>query len=522
MRTAGWFVVWGLLLVTWACGIGRYGGPDEPAHVLRAHAVAHGDVLGAPADPLPSGYRAVVVPRSIGTGDPACYRHDSSLTSGCARPDGLDGPGGLGGTIGVATSAGVNPPLYYALVGVPPRLAGVSDQVVAYRLAAVGWVALVLALACVRLRPFGRAAVVALAAITPSAWYLFGVVNPNGLEVALVGLAWVEVARRLHSMPTRSSMPTRPWAASVAWIAVPLTIAVAMRPIAFVAAITIGLVLESERSIDRRGRIALWAPIAVATMSVLVWQRVVRWDGTDPRTATDTAPWRSMLEAVGGLPRSAGELLGTLGWLEFTAPAIARMAWLVVAGVVVWLVARGPGRLRSRTVGLWFGSLVAVPVVFEVAAADRIGPIWQGRYSLPVFVGGAALAVASGCRPGRRATPAIVALAALAEATTYVATVRRFSVGTSGSWLLDGAEHTTAGFAPRTWVVIHLALVLALVVWALLQLQHVPEHVDDDVGGAGVVEHVEASVGTELQVGLVGHGHAGSGVRHRGGRSAEA
>ena len=29
--------------VTWAAAIGRYGGPDEPAHVLRAYAVAHGE-----------------------------------------------------------------------------------------------------------------------------------------------------------------------------------------------------------------------------------------------------------------------------------------------------------------------------------------------------------------------------------------------------------------------------------------------------------------------------------------------
>jgi hypothetical protein len=104
-------------------GIGRYGGPDEPAHVLRAYAVAHGDVLGVRTAGLPSGYRAVTVPRSLGTGDPTCYRHDPSMPSTCSTPAPADASGDIAF---VATSAGVAPPLYYALIGLPVRLAGAA------------------------------------------------------------------------------------------------------------------------------------------------------------------------------------------------------------------------------------------------------------------------------------------------------------------------------------------------------------------------------------------------------------
>ena len=40
------FVVAFGLLLTWSLGIGRYGGPDEPAHVLRAASVAAGELVG--------------------------------------------------------------------------------------------------------------------------------------------------------------------------------------------------------------------------------------------------------------------------------------------------------------------------------------------------------------------------------------------------------------------------------------------------------------------------------------------
>ena len=88
---------------TWAFAIARYGGPDEPAHVLRAVAVAHDDLPGkAVAGPEP-GYRQVTVPAPLGSGDPSCFRHHETITAGCAVV--THGTG----TTNVATSAGTVP-----------------------------------------------------------------------------------------------------------------------------------------------------------------------------------------------------------------------------------------------------------------------------------------------------------------------------------------------------------------------------------------------------------------------------
>ena len=81
-----------VLAMSWAMGVGRYGGPDEPAHVLRAAAVARGEMFGLPAAGLPSGYRVVTVPAALAVGDPTCYRHDSTVTSQCATESGTGHP----------------------------------------------------------------------------------------------------------------------------------------------------------------------------------------------------------------------------------------------------------------------------------------------------------------------------------------------------------------------------------------------------------------------------------------------
>ena len=44
---------------------------------------------------------------------------------------------------------------------------------------------------------------------------------------------------------------------------------------------------------------------------------------------------------------------------------------------------------------VWLVALVATPVVFEVVFFGSIGPIWQGRYSISLWLGGAALVMSA-------------------------------------------------------------------------------------------------------------------------------
>jgi hypothetical protein len=476
-----------VLLATWSLGTARYGGPDEPAHVLRAYAVAHGQVQGEVPDSasieLAPGYRIVDVPASLASGDPACFRHDSAVTPDCAVPSTSTA------TVPAATSAGVNPPLYYALVGSLARL-GDESQPLTYRYAAAALVAAVLALAAWRLAPLAHrrpwAATVGLGAITPAAWFLFGVVNPNSLEIALAALAWVGVARWWCSPDERT--PSAAW-----WIGVPMAAAVAIRPVALSTAATVVAIVYLAARPRKRAATAMWLPIMAAIGTLALWQVVLGMAVVDdPRTAEHGSVAHAFGEAIAGLPRSAAELVGSLGWLEYWAPLVAQLAW----GVAVVAVGRAgrhdvlgartltsdladrPARRRLQAAAVvWLVALVATPVVFEVVFFGSIGPIWQGRYSISLWLGGAALVISAAPDPagtgpaalrsvalGRIGTAAAIGCLALAEVATFWAVVRRATVGTDGSWWFTDAVDIGAPAHPRLLLIVHatIAAVLAL------------------------------------------------------------
>ena len=435
---------------------------------MRAYAVAHGEVRGERPDPatldLAPGYRIVDVPASLASGDPACFRHDSTVTPDCAVPSTSVEP------VAAATSAGINPPLYYAVVGTLARLGDTADPI-SYRIAAALLVGVVLLLAARRMAPLARrsqrAALVGLAAVTPAAWFLFGVVNPNALEIALAALAWVGVARWWCE-------PNHRTARAALWIAVPLAVAVAARPVALATAVAaLALTYLASRP-TRRVLAALVAPLMAALLSLAVWQAVLGVGVVDdPRTARQGSVIDALGQAVGGLPRTAAELVGSLGWLEYRAPLVVQLLWLAALAMVVGAAWRGTGRRWRTAAAVWAVLLVATPVVFEVVFYASIGPIWQGRYSIPLWLGGAALVAiaqhASGDRAGRdehRNRVAVPTVLAAVEVFTFWTVLRRSTVGTDGSWWFTDAVTVGAPDHPWLLLVVHVALVTVLAAMA--------------------------------------------------------
>ncbi|MCX6520312.1 MAG: DUF2142 domain-containing protein [Actinobacteria bacterium] len=336
---------------------------------------------------------------------------------------------------------------------------GADDDPLAHRLAAIGLVAITLGLVAARLRTTPTRRVLALAAVTPSAWFLWGVVNPNALEIALVALAATGAAG--GRVPRERSATGEHW-----WVSIPLALAIAMRPIAaaWALAVIALVVLAARRDghrVTTRQRAALWVPPALAVAAVMAWNA---WSGLvvdDERTAGTGSTFDAVTSSIGGLPRTGAELVASMGWLEYWAPWPAIVAW----GVAIAVIAAGRPGLRP---GAWLvlaAALVVVPVAFEVAWYERVGLIWQGRYSLPV----AAVAVIVACtsRPTETVRPApppwlpvaaVVAAAAGAQLTFWNA-ARRYAVGTDGSWWFRGADDTSRWLGPGTWVAVHGVLV---------------------------------------------------------------
>jgi hypothetical protein len=230
----------------------------------------------------------------------------------------------------------------------------------------------------------------------------------------------------------------------------------------------------------------MWAPIVAAIGTLALWQVVLGMAVVDdPRTAEHGSVAHAFGEAIAGLPRSAAELVGSLGWLEYWAPVVAQLAWgvAVVAAVVAGRhdvlrartltsdLADRPARRRLQAAAVvWLVALVATPVVFEVVFFSSIGPIWQGRYSISLWLGGAALVISAGTGPaalrsialGRLGGAAAIGCLALAEVATFWAVVRRATVGTDGSWWFTDAVDIGAPAHPRLLLIVHVAIVAVL------------------------------------------------------------
>ncbi len=421
------------MFATWSLATARYGGPDEPAHVLRAAAVASGDLLGDRVSGLDPGYRSVLAPAALTTGDPTCFRHDDDTAAACAVAD----PAATGFRR-AASSAGTYPPLYYAMVGLPVRLIGDSADVLWYRLSAAFWCAVALTLAAVRSRSTWVPLLVVC--VTPATWFLFGVVNPNALEVALAVLAWVGVER------VRSSTQVPSWA-DVGWIAGPIVVAILIRPVAVLAWLAmVGVLLLGSNGRPRSARLPmprrafLYGLPLVAVAGAIAWNGWAGGAARDSRTAEQLPLVRSIWRAIDESPETWREMAGSLGWLEFSAPWIAHVIWWSMAAVAAWLTLRAGGSLRRAW--LWVLTVfVAGPIVFEVVLAGRVGFIWQGRYSIATGIGLMIVGIDEWHRRlPHRSIRWIVGPGAVAQFATLWAVLQRYAVGADGSLWFRGAS----------------------------------------------------------------------------------
>ena len=230
------------------------------------------------------------------------------------------------------------------------------------------------------------------------------------------------------------------------------------------------------------------APLLGAACLTVGWHLALAAANRDARSAS-TIPFTDALRrSFGGTTDTVRELVGSLGWLEYSSPNLAQTAWWAVVALSAAAALLG-GRRWTIAFAVTVLSVFAMPLLFEMVMYRRVGFIWQGRYSIAAALGVVVVGAAATTRLSReqqrqfrRAAQAMPALAAGSLLVTQLHAARRYTVGIDGPWRLNGTDAWQPPVHP--WLLLAtsaVALCAISALWRSTGSDHVAEHVDDHI-----------------------------------------
>src|SRR5262245_35535420 len=480
------FAMFAALGILWALASPLFAAPDEPAHVIRAASVARGEVVGEKRAGLPSYYRVVTVPQHLVKPGHSRFHHERNFYVPCFAflPEQTASCFGnlpsASRSVHAPTPVGLDPPAFYAVVGLPSLFKSTAGGVYLMRFTGALVCGALLASALLSLRsvvPGWLAASGLGFALTPMTAFLSGTVNPNGIEVCAAIGAWASAALLAHNAATHVD------GRLVRRAAIAMIVLVLMRGLSPLWLVIIGatcLALASQagfRALAASTTVRRWGVVVVgASLVAAAWLVVVRpldnlyRHGADPGAVSVSALFR---RSFGGTYDYYRQMVGIVGWLDTSAPAVTYLLWTVGLGVLVVMALAFASRRHASIVLALAALSIAVPVAIDVSQARKIGIGWQGRWTLPLAVGVpivAALAVGwSDWRPTltRSRLPAVLAACFVAaQFLTFAQALRRYTVGAHGSlgfWLHPNWSPPLPG-----WLLLGSALVVLIVLATLI------------------------------------------------------
>lgn len=443
--------------------------PDEPAHTIKAAAVARGQLSGTSSG-VQGAPLMVQVPGYIADlNQHVCFAQKSNVTADCATPIDSSDRGWRTGK----TSAGNYNPVYYGIVGLGSRGLSGETAIYAMRLISTWMVAFFLAAifaATASLRRFHRPVIAASIALTPAVFFLTGSINPNALEIASTGAVFASlcaIAEQTASKVRLSTLLLVVFTLSASVLAHTRPLSLLWLAIAATAAVLCFGINASLRTLaQRRFQVALLI-VGVSCAFALWW--VVSAKSFESLLAGAPIPAESA--AVAMLDKTVFfmvEYVGVLGWIDTMPPPAALYAWVLGFGAMLFL-AYTARPLRARWVMVLLTvTVIAVPTALQASSSEQLGWIWQGRYTLAMVV---TLILAAGIatrfRPFRITpwTKSMVrwglVLGGLAHAYVFLEGLRRYTIG------IQDHVNWTEMFEPLwqppgTWQVLAVIYILLL------------------------------------------------------------
>ncbi|MBM7504173.1 DUF2142 domain-containing protein [Agromyces aurantiacus] len=483
-RSVVWvaFAFFAILSSLWALASPVFSVPDENAHVARAVALMHGQIVGESVEGRK--HPVVRMPEGYDYHDGImCFVGEPQHSAEC----GIDFGDGTGSRT-VETWVAAYNPIYYAIVAWPSLLTDdATAAVYAMRILSgllcsvlLAWAfQLALAPPGARWMPLGAAFLA-----TPMVVYFAGSVNPNGVEIAAGAALWMGALRLLERFadPPRPDRPPRWYLWTVVTVAaVLLANARAIGPL-WVLVIAVACVAavgwrSAGRMFATRASYPWLAVVAAASIFSVGW--TLGTGGAASQADTTDAPFvgASPLVGVVAMLRRTGiwaqQAMGDFGWLDTPLPT--ETYWLLVAplGALVLLAVTGGDRRGVLVVVGALAIAVLVPALVQGIQISRTGLIWQGRYGLLLFL---AVPLAAGWALSR---PSGNRLAFLAPRFTWVGgmllwayaayafvwVMRRFTSGVPDP--VDGSTSGAAWAPPLGAVALCVLYALATLAFAL-------------------------------------------------------
>lgn len=480
------FVLVALLSALWGIANPPFAAPDEPAHVLRAYALAHGDLTGdTPTREQVrrldltdrNDYLVVRAPELYARASRACFAGNGNATAACLRFGHSERLAEQG------TYVARHPPGYYALVGpvtwfVPDGSAAIHVM----RLIGAVLTGAFVATAITALRRTGASRIVAVGlaiAITPMVLFVSSVVNPSAPEIAAAIAVWV-----CGYLLVRSAAEgvDRRLVTAVGIAGCVLALSRQLGPL-WLALIALTLLGVSNRDGLRNLARSVWArvwgaSIVVASLVQVGWDVIVK-----PLDVTrsghhhhvDMATTDVLRITFGRTFPRYREMIGWFGWLDTPAPTMTWVPWTILLGLLVVAVVLWSTR---RQVAVLFGLLAAiviVPAAIETPTYADAGTLtWQGRYTLPLAIGVPILAAGMLSTSERarqlvnsRLVWTIGIVLAVAQVVAFGQNLRRYTVGTDGPIAFWGSARWSPPL-PRLFLIVAFAVVTIAFLWWLL------------------------------------------------------
>lgn len=469
------------LLLVWAIAVPLTASPDEPAHAVRAAAVVRGELGGVIRSDATD--TEVTVPSYIAELQFGykCFARAPEESAACL-PGLPDDPEEL---VTGLTSAALNSPVYYALVGGPTLVLSPVKALYAMRAISALLCAVLLAFAFTALRQLPRHRVTMIAAaiaVTPMVLFLGATINPNSIEVCAAVAFFATLLAAARTTTNRSTHWIRVGVLVLSGLLLANSRSIAMLWL-LVLAVMVLLVARREILAALFTRVSTWVGIAVlgvGSLATLWWYLNPQVDGVGTKTYAygEKSGWLdSFLTMLDRTFDYGTAWIGNLGWLDTPVPGVAIVIWtLLLAGLVVLAIVLGRRRMSLWMIA-WCVILVLTPAVIQANLVYDWGYLWQGRYTLALVVcaivaAGFALDESKFRLPewvSRRVILAVLALLAAGHIITFFYMLRRYVVGLDWETTWVDMVLRPEWQPPLGWMVVGLAyvVVVAATLWLL-------------------------------------------------------